>query len=153
MKRRLLEYEDLTKVKLHLAHDGRHARRLKNNLWTEAERPPDMLLNVVVEPPGMPSIVGEVQLHLREILVLKESSLHRMYEIVRASSIDALLAESERARRKSLVPALCTPPRAELVPEVELVQAHGERKEDDAAGCGLLCGGAPPLVGVRYVEV
>ena len=119
-----------------------------------------MLVNVVVEPPdNMPSIVGEVQLHLREILVLKESSLHRMYEIVRASSIDALLAESERARRKSLVPAVRAPPRAELaaraevVPEVELVPAHGERKEDDAAGCGLLCGGAPPLVGVRYVEV
>ena len=134
--------------------------RLKNNLWTDAERPPDMLVNVVVEPPdNMPSIVGEVQLHLREILVLKESSLHRMYEIVRASSIDALLAESERARRKSLVPAVRAPPRAELaaraevVSELELVPAHGERKEDDAAGCVLLCGGAPPLVGVRYVEV
>ena len=134
--------------------------RLKNNLWTEVERPPDMLVNVVIEPPdNMPSIVGEVQLHLREILVLKESSLHRMYEIVRASSIDALLAESERARRKSLVPAVRAPPRAELaaraevVPEVELVPAHGERKEDDAAGCGLLCGGAPPLVGVVSVEV
>ena len=133
--------------------------RLKNNLWTDAERPPDMLVNVVVEPPGdIPPIVGEVQLHLREILVLKESSLHRMYEIVRASSIDALLAESERARRKSLVPAVRAPPRAELaaraevVPEVELVPAHGERKEDDAAGCGLLCGGAPPLVGVVSVE-
>ena len=132
--------------------------RLKNNLWTEAERPPDMLLNVVVESPGMPSIVGEVQLHLREILVLKESSLHRLYEIVRASSIDALLAESERARRKSLVPAVRAPPRAELaaraevVPEVELVPAHGERKEDDAAGCGLLCGGAPPLVGLVSVS-
>ena len=82
-----------------------------------------------------------------------------MYEIVRASSIDALLAESERARRKSLVPAVRAPPRAELaaraevVPEVELVPAHGERKEDDAAGCGVLCGGAPPLVGVVSVEV
>ena len=122
--------------------------RLKNNLWTEAERPPDMLVNVVVEPPdNMPSIVGEVQLHLREILVLKESSLHRMYEIVRASSIDALLAESERARRKSLVPVVRAPPRAELaaraelVPEVELMPAQGERREDDVAGCGLLCGG------------
>ena len=53
----------------------------------------------------MPCIVGEVQLHLREILVLKESSLHRLYEIVRASSIDTLLAESARARRKRVAAA------------------------------------------------
>jgi hypothetical protein len=133
--------------------------RLKNNLWTEAERPPDMLLNVVVDSPGMPSIVGEVQLHLREILVLKESSLHRLYEIVRASSIDTLLAESARARRKRFAATARAPPRAEPaaraepVSEVELIPAPGERKEDDAIGCGLLCGGAPPLVGVVSVEV
>ena len=101
--------------------------RLKNNLWTEAERPPDVLLNVVVEPPGMPSIVGEVQLHLREILVLKESSLHRMYEVVRASSMDALLAEAARPRRRSLAAITPAPPRTELAAraapasEVELV--------------------------------
>ena len=132
--------------------------RLKNNLWTEAERPPDMLLNVVVEPPGMPSIVGEVQLHLREILVLKESSLHRLYEIVRASSIDTLLAESARAPSKRFAATVRAPPRAEvaraeLVSEVELVPAPGERKDDDAIGCGLLCGGAPPHVGVVSIEV
>ena len=132
--------------------------RLKNNLWTEAERPPDMLLNVVVEPPGMPSIVGEVQLHLREILVLKESSLHRLYEIVRASSIDTLLAESARAPSKRYAATVRAPPRAEvaraeLVSEVELVPAPGERKDDDAIGCGLLCGGAPPHVGVVSIEV
>ena len=101
--------------------------RLKNNLWTEAERPPDMLVNVVVEPPGMPPIVGEVQLHLREILVLKESSLHRMYEVVRASSMDALLAEAARPRRTSLAAIAPAPPRTELAAraapasEVELV--------------------------------
>ena len=103
--------------------------RLKNNLWTEAERPPDMLANVVVEPPGMPPIVGEVQLHLREILVLKESSLHRMYEVVRASSMDALLraAESAGPRRTSLAAIAPAPPRTELAAraapasEVELV--------------------------------
>ena len=101
--------------------------RLKNNLWTEAERPPDVLVNVVVEPPGMPPIVGEVQLHLREILVLKESSLHRMYEVVRASSMDALLAEAARPRRTSLAAIAPAPPRTELAAraapasEVELV--------------------------------
>ena len=101
--------------------------RLKNNLWTEAERPPDVLVNVVVEPPGMPPIVGEVQLHLREILVLKESSLHRMYEVVRASSMDALLAEAARPRRTSLAAIAPAPPRNEMAAraapasEVELV--------------------------------
>ena len=133
--------------------------RVKTNLWTSAERPPDVLVNVVIEPPdNMPSIVGEVQLHLREILVLKESSLHRLYEIVRASSIDTLLAESARAPSKRFAATVRAPPRAEvaraeLVSEVELVPASGERKEDDAIGCGLLCGGAPPLVGVVSVEV
>lgn len=48
----------------------------QNNLWTEAERPPDVLINLLVAPPAMPPIVAEVQLHLREILVLKESALH-----------------------------------------------------------------------------
>ena len=101
--------------------------RLKNNLWTEAERSPDLLVNVVVEPPGMPPIVGEVQLHLREILVLKESSLHRMYEVVRASSITALLRVAARPRRTSLAAIAPTPPRTELAAraapasEVELV--------------------------------
>ena len=78
--------------------------RLKNNLWTEAERPPDMLVNVVVEPPGMPSIVGEVQLHLREILVLKESSLHRLYEIVgegERQREDAALHACAHSRRRT----------------------------------------------------
>ena len=106
----------------------------------------------------MPSIVGEVQLHLREILVLKESSLHRLYEIVRASSIDTLLAESARARRKRFAATARAAPRAEaaraeLVSEVELVPAPGERKDDDAIGCGLLCGAAPPHVGVVSIEV
>ena len=75
----------------------------------------------------MPPIVGEVQLHLREILVLKESSLHRMYEVVRASSMDALLAEAARPRRRSLAAITPAPPRTELAAraapasEVELV--------------------------------
>ena len=83
-----------------------------------------------------------------------------MYEIVRVSSIDALLVESARARRKSFATTARAPPqraelaaRAELVSAVELAPALGERKDEDAAGCGLLCGGAPPLVGVVSVEV
>ena len=76
------------------------------------------------------------------------------------SSIDALLAESARARRKAAATARAPPPqraelaaRAKLVSEDELVPALGERKDEDAAGCGLLCGGAPPLGGVVSVEV
>ena len=63
------------------------------NLWTEAERPPDVLINLLVVPPRMPAVVAEVwlergagaaplsaraqvQLHLRDVLVLKESVLH-----------------------------------------------------------------------------
>ena len=134
--------------------------RLKNNLWTDAERPPDMLVNVVVEPPGdIPPIVGEVQLHLREILALKESSLHRLYEIIRASSIDALLAESTKARRTSFVRSPRAVARAELaasaelVPELEPVPESGMAKDEDVAGCGLMCGGATPLVGNVSAEV
>ena len=99
--------------------------RLKNNLWTEVERPPDMLVNVVVEPPdNMPCIVGEVQLHLREILVLKESSLHRMYEVVRASSMDALLAEAARARAA---------PQDALLGNAESARARGPQRNSLAA--------------------
>ena len=67
--------------------------RAQTNLWTEAERPPDVLINLLVVPPRMPAVVAEVwlergagaaplsaraqvQLHLRDVLVLKESVLH-----------------------------------------------------------------------------
>ncbi len=80
--------------------------RLKNNLFVEALRPPDLLVNVVVEPPGSHPLVGEVQIHLREVLLLKEDAIHRLYEIMRASSIDVLLAEAaskkqQKTRRNS----------------------------------------------------
>ena len=46
--------------------------RLKSNLF-EDSRPQDLLVNVVVEPPGgYAPIVGEVQIHQKDILVLKE---------------------------------------------------------------------------------
>ena len=45
--------------------------RLKNNL-NEDSRPQDLLVNVVIEPPGCWPIVGEVQIHQKGILVLKE---------------------------------------------------------------------------------
>ena len=45
--------------------------RLKNNLF-EAGRPQDLLINVVVEPPDYQPIVGEVQIHHKDIILLKE---------------------------------------------------------------------------------
>ena len=75
--------------------------RLKNNLFVEALRPPDLLVNVVVEPPGSHPLVGEVQIHLREVLLLKEDAIHRLYEIMRASSIDVLLAEAASKKQKT----------------------------------------------------
>ena len=78
---------------------------------------------------------------------------------MRFSSFFSLTNAAARARRKSLVPAVRAPPRSELaaraeaVSEVKLLPALGERREEDAGGCGLLCGGAPPLAGLVSVEV
>ena len=56
-----------------------------------------MLVNVVVNVPdgSMPPILAEVQLHLKEVVLLKESVLHRLYEVTRAPSIDSLIAETD----------------------------------------------------------
>ena len=51
--------------------------RLKNNLF-DGMRPPDLLLNLVVEPPGMFAIIAEVQVHLLQIILLKEVSCARV---------------------------------------------------------------------------
>ena len=56
-----------------------------------------MLVNVVVNVPNgsVPPILAEVQLHLKEVVLLKESVLHRLYEVTRAPSIDSLIAETD----------------------------------------------------------
>ena len=88
--------------------------RLKNNLFTDAQRPPDLLVNVIVEPPGrLHAIVAEVQIHLRDVLLLKEDVIHRLYELERANSMNALLVEvaskkaaaGSRTKRNSRYPA------------------------------------------------
>ena len=76
--------------------------RLKNNLTSQVPRPPDLLVNVVVEPPGCHSLMGEVQIHLRDVLLLKEDTIHRLYEVVRTSSLEALL--EEHASKKKTKP-------------------------------------------------
>ena len=133
--------------------DGRG--RLKNNLWSEAERPPDLLANLVVEPPrGAPPVVGEVQLQLREIVVMKETRLHRLYEIARASSVGALLAESEAAARGKgdAPPTIAAGSRGACIADLELVRDSGGEEaggwEDEAGACGLMmCGDGGVLAG------
>ena len=53
-----------------------------------------MLYNVTIVPPDAHPITGECQVHLREILMVKHDSLHKLYEIVRSASIDALIVEA-----------------------------------------------------------
>ena len=52
--------------------------RLKNNLMTEKHQPPNLLLNLILRPPGMPPITAEVQIYLSQIDELNE---HRYYEV------------------------------------------------------------------------
>ena len=55
------------------AFDIREGRgRLKNNLMIEKHQPPNMLINLVIEAPGLPQITAEVQLYLRDIEQLNE---------------------------------------------------------------------------------
>ena len=67
--------------------------RLKNNLLTTEARPPDMLINVSVDLPGITSMMGEIQIHLRDIITAKEE-MHHVYEVVRASRGEELLGEA-----------------------------------------------------------
>ena len=60
--------------------------RLKNNWFTREPRPPDMLVNVVVDVPDAPSITGEIQIHLHDILLAKEEGV---YEAVNAQALAA----------------------------------------------------------------
>lgn len=62
--------------------------RLKNNLRTDAQKPPDMLINVRFDAGGY-EMVAEIQIHLRSIHRLKQMN-HVLYEIVRAPSIEEL---------------------------------------------------------------
>ena len=52
--------------------------RLKNNLTAQKHQPPNVLINLVLRPPGRPPITAEVQIYLRDIEQLVE---HRYYEV------------------------------------------------------------------------
>ena len=49
------------------------------------------LINLVVDFPGHAPVVGELQIHYRPILELKEYELHFHYEIMRAKGISELI--------------------------------------------------------------
>ena len=73
--------------------------RVKNNFAPKNTfKPPDMLLNIVVgfDGYGMP-VVGEIQLHYRPILELKENEMHLFYEMERAASIAELIPKGGAA--------------------------------------------------------
>ena len=94
--------------------------RLKNNyatagmpnddpkVFAKNQKPPDMLMNAVLDVEGCMSMPAEIQVHHEEILELKESKVHLLYEIARAKSISIL--------RGSVVPpsAPKPPPAREL---------------------------------------
>ena len=67
--------------------------RLKNHLRTKEERPPDMLVQRRARRRGRAARDRGDPIHLREVLSLKEAAIHRMYELIRAKNIEALLEE------------------------------------------------------------
>ena len=69
-----------------------------------------------------------VQLHLRDILKMKDAVFHRLYEIERASSVDALLAEAPAIVTARPDPAVT----AQLVRET----ANPLRKDEDQEPAG-----------------
>jgi hypothetical protein len=68
--------------------------RLKNNLLSPKHTPPNMLINVVVRCPGSVPVTAEVQIILTSIRDLIE---HRLYEVCRAPSPEALMKEAQVA--------------------------------------------------------
>ena len=52
--------------------------RFKNNLLVEKHQPPNVLMNLVLRPPGQPAITAEVQIYLFKIETMTE---HRYYEV------------------------------------------------------------------------
>ena len=60
-----------------------------NNIDSKKPKPPDMLINVVVEFPGVMPLIAEIQIHYRPVLELKEAE-HFMYEIRRACCVQEL---------------------------------------------------------------
>ena len=104
----------------------------------------------------MPSIVAEVQIHLHEILMTKETVVHYLYNIVRAHSIEAVLAESKKKAKpvgKGKQEAAALDDTVVWADDIELEPVVMPTSRDDGfCGSSLLCGEARP-VDVVSVEV
>ena len=69
--------------------------RFKNNLMAEKHQPPNLLINIIVRPPGLPSITAEVQIYLCGIEELIE---HRYYEVLVYNSVVLVYSSNDPSR-------------------------------------------------------
>ena len=82
---------DILECKNNFATAGKDPDPIKN-WWTE--RPPDMLINGVLEVEGCMPTRFEVQVHHKDILERKEKQSHLLYEIQRAASVEEVRGSS-----------------------------------------------------------
>ena len=122
----------------------------------ELEKPCDMLVNAVFDKSmhsGGMDLVVEIQLHLADILVVKEDELHFPYEIVRAGGIAELYGARGAAAHGGGAPAephggvpaapvgAPAPAERELAAELEAMRAENARLK------AMLRGDAPGFAG------
>eukprot|EP00957_Ditylum_brightwellii_P063373 4810343-Ditylum_brightwellii.AAC.1 len=84
--------------------------RLKNNFATAGvlkgdkhQKPPDMLMNITLNVEGCMPMPAEIQVHHEEILELKESKDHLLYEIYRADSISSLQGSGQASNNTKII--------------------------------------------------
>ena len=110
--------------------------RLESNWFTREARPPDMRVNVVVDAArGIPPVTGEVQVHLLPILKVKEDVLHRLHEIVRDATGEALLrsAGDIDAARAAALTSVSGPRRDRPPPRARRTRARARGPDRIAA--------------------
>ena len=94
--------------------------RLTNTFDTNLPEPPQMVLNVHIESAGGLPVVAEIQIHLQSIYKLMQPH-RRLGEVVRAASIEALLADN-----RELLECLD----AEFSPMLERGASHEDGRAD-----------------------
>jgi hypothetical protein len=84
--------------------------RLKNNFATAGilegdkhQKPPDMLMNIILNVEGCMAMPAEIQVHHENILDLKESKMHLLYEIYRAESINSLQGSGQTSNDTKII--------------------------------------------------
>eukprot|EP00957_Ditylum_brightwellii_P130697 9970596-Ditylum_brightwellii.AAC.1 len=83
---------------------------LKNNFGTAGilkgdkhQKPPDMLINVILNVEGCIPMPAEIQVHHEEILELKESKMHLLYDIYWAESIKSLQGQGHASNDTNIM--------------------------------------------------